>query len=110
MASDFHRNCPEKRSCQVINNKNIPKTRTHQNVNHLKKYTALVNFKDLIMNCGKLGTLGDGVIKIMGIICMKMSPKGQDSITSWEFVVNQCQIALPTTSRNVSAQIWISLA
>ena len=52
---------------------------------------ALVNFKDLIMK-SKSGALGDGVIKIMGIICMKMSPKGQDSITSWEFVVNQCQI------------------
>ena len=37
MGSDFHRNCPEKSSCQVINNKNIPKTRTHQNVNHLKE-------------------------------------------------------------------------
>ena len=23
MGSDFHRNCPEKDSCQVINNKNI---------------------------------------------------------------------------------------
>ena len=37
MGSDFHRNCLEKSSCQVINNKNIPKTQTHHNVNHLMK-------------------------------------------------------------------------
>ena len=40
---------------------------------------------------------------------MKMSPKGQDSITSRKFVVNQCQIGLHTNNlTNVSTQIYTS--